>query len=189
MADDIRIEPLGGNHDRAAFSSGSPPLDQFLKTQARQAIEKNLAAVFILTSDGTTILGYYTLSSFVVKLSDIPETIAKRLTKMGQVPATLIGRLARSINVKGKGIGEILLTDALKKALNSAATVASWAVVVDAKDDQAIAFYKRYGFLEFPNTPNRLFLPTNTIRKLFLQNEGPSPGVSQATPEPPAAQS
>ena len=92
------------NHDRAAFSSGSPPLDQFLKTQARQAIEENLAAVFILTFDATTILGYYTLSSFVVKLSDIPETIAKRLTKLGQVPATLIGRLARSINVKEQGL-------------------------------------------------------------------------------------
>jgi hypothetical protein len=85
-------------------------------------------------------------------------------------------------------MGEILLADALKKARNSAATVASWAVVVDAKDNQAIAFYKRYGFLEFPNTSNRLFLPTNTVRELF-QNDGPSPDVSQATPEPPATQS
>jgi len=53
----------------------------------------------------------------------------------------------------------------------------------------AIAFYKRYGFLEFPNTSNRLFSPTNTIRELFLQNEGPSHDVSQARPEPPATQS
>jgi uncharacterized protein (DUF1778 family)/ribosomal protein S18 acetylase RimI-like enzyme len=177
LADNLRIEPLGGTHDRAAFSSDSPPLDQYLKNQARQAIEKNLAVVFVLTSDGTTILGYYTLSSFVVKLNDIPETIAKKLTKIGEVPATLIGRLARSINLKGKGIGEILLTDALKKALHNAATVASWAVVVDAKDNKAIAFYKRYGFLEFPNTPNRLFLPINTIRELFSQNEEPPPAA------------
>jgi hypothetical protein len=134
LPDDLRIEPLGGNHGRAAFSSGNIPLDQYLKAQARQAVDKNLAAVFVLTTDGTKILGYYTLSSFVVKLDDIPEKIAKKLTKMGKVPATLIGRLARSLGAKGKGIGEILLVDAMKKAFLNSATVASWAVVVDAKD-------------------------------------------------------
>jgi ribosomal protein S18 acetylase RimI-like enzyme len=167
LADTLRIEPLGKNHDRAAFSSGSPALDQYLKTQAGQAVEKKLAAVFVLTSDGKTIDGYFTLSSFVVKLSDIPEPIAKKLTKIGEVPATLIGRLARSLNQKGRGIGEILLVDALKKSLVNSATVASWAVVVDAKDEKAIAFYKRYGFVEFPNNTNRLFLPMSSVSKLF----------------------
>lgn len=130
-------------------------------------MDKKLAAVFVLTSDGKTILGYFTLSSFVVKLSDIPEPIAKKLTKIGEVPATLIGRLARSLDQKGRGIGEILLVDALKKALVNSVTVASWAVVVDAKDEKAIAFYKRYGFVEFPNSTNRLFLPMSSVTKLF----------------------
>jgi hypothetical protein len=185
LADDLRVEPLGKDHDRAAFSSGSPPLDQYLKNQAGQAVEKKLAAVFVLTPDSKTILGYFTLSSFVVKLADLPEAIAKKLTKMGEVPATLIGRLARSIDVKGEGMGEILLADALKKALLNSATVASWAVVVDAKEDKAIAFYKRYGFLAFPATASRLFLPMKSIHELFAEKADELvPGLSEAAPAP-----
>jgi predicted GNAT family N-acyltransferase len=167
LSEKPRIEPLGKHHDRAAFSSGSPPLDQYFKNQAGQAVEKKLAAVFVLTPDGKTVHGYFTLSSYVVKLDQLPEEIAKKLTKMDIVPATLLGRLARSEALKGQGIGELLLADALKKALLNSATVASWAVVVDAKDQKAIDFYKRYGFIEFPNTPNRLFLPMKSIRQSF----------------------
>ena len=184
MANDLKIEPLGPQHDRAAFSSGSAALDQYLKTQASQAVEKNLAAVFILTADGKTILGYFTLSAFSVKLTEIPEQLAKKLTKMGEVPATLVGRLARSLDQKGKGIGEILLVDALKKALQNSVTVASWAVVVDAKDENASVFYKRFGFVEFPNTPNRLFLPLRSIEELFAGTTRAEIARSKATTSP-----
>lgn len=87
---------------------------------------------------------------------------------MQEIPATLLGRLARSVEFRGQGIGEVLLVDALKRALQNSAQVASWAVVVDAKDDEAVNFYKRYGFIPFPNKPNRQFLPMNSIRKTFL---------------------
>jgi len=164
----FKIEPLGKYHDRAAFSCGKESLDQYLKTQAGQATSKNLAAVFVLTPDGRKIAGYYTLSSYVVKLDEIPEEIARKLTRMQEIPATLLGRLARSVEFRGQGIGEVLLVDALKRALQNSAQVASWAVVVDAKDDEAVNFYKRYGFIPFPNKPNRQFLPMNSIRKTFL---------------------
>lgn len=173
MSHTLRIEPLGENHDRAAFSCGTEPLDRYLRTLARQAVEKKLAAVFVLTDDGKTILGYYTLSSYVIKLDDLPENLTKKLTKMGEVPATLLGRLARSLHMKGKGIGEILLADALKKAFLNSGTVASWAVVVDAKDQYAAAFYKRYGFVELPTNASRLFLPMNSIRELFEHPDQP----------------
>jgi predicted GNAT family N-acyltransferase len=176
----FRIEPLGDNHDRAAFSCGSVPLDRYLQTQARQAVEKKLAAVFVLTEDGKTILGYYTLSSYVLKLTDIPEAIRKKLTKMGEVPATLLGRLARSTGVKGKGYGPVLLADALKRAFEGSASIASWAVVVDAKDQKTIDFYKEYEFIELPNTPNRLFLPMSSIRQLF-EHDDAKPAAPAAT--------
>ena len=169
MPNNFKIEPLGKNHDRAAFSCGKDPLDQYLKNLAGQAAEKNLAAVFIFTPDGKRIAGYYTLSSHAVKLDEIPEEIAKKLTRMQEVPATLIGRLARSIDYRGLGIGEILLVDALKKTLQNTAHVASWAVIVDAKDQEAGEFYKRYGFLPFPNKPNRLLLPMKSVQKMFTQ--------------------
>ena len=167
MPDNFKIEPLGRNHDRAAFSCGEGTLDRYLKNLASQAVEKNLAAVFILTPNGKSIAGYYTLSSYTVKLDEIPEEIARKLTRMPEVPATLIGRLARSIDLRGQGIGEILLVDALKKALQNSSHVASWAVIIDAKDEKAANFYKRFGFIPFPNIPNRSFLPMKSMQKMI----------------------
>lgn len=188
MDGDFRFEPLGPKHDRAAFSCGTEPLDNYLKTQARKAIEKKLAAVFVYT-DGSKIAGYYTLSSFAVKLDEIPEALAKKLTRMPLVPATLIGRLARSIEFRGKGIGEILLIDALKRAYRNSKEVASWAVIVDAKDGEAVAFYKRFGFVEFPTVEVRLFLPMLSVAELFADNSAPDPAAteSSAPADPPTS--
>jgi predicted GNAT family N-acyltransferase len=161
------FEPLGTSHDRAAFSCGVPPLDKYLQTQASQDMKKSLAAVYVLTPDGKTIAGFYTLSAYSVELDKIPDQIAKKLTRMPEVPATLIGRLARSDAFPKQRIGESLLADALKRSLANSKSVASWAVIVDAKDANAVAFYKKYGFIEIPSTPNRLFLPMETIAELY----------------------
>jgi predicted GNAT family N-acyltransferase len=180
LPDSFKIEPLGKKHDRAAFSCGKDSLDQYLKNQAGQAAGKNLAAVLVLTPDGRRIAGYYTLSSFAVKLDEIPEEIARKLTRMLEVPATLLGRLARSVEFRGQGIGEILLVDALKKTFQNSAHVASWAVIVDAKDQEATEFYKRYGFIAFPARPDRLFLPVASIQKLFKEKgKGDPPANSR----------
>lgn len=160
------MEPLGAKHDRAAFSCGVMPLDKYLQTQASQDMKKNLTAVYVLTTDGKTIVGYYTLSAYSVRLDQIPDALARKLTRMPEVPATLLGRLARSSEFQGQGIGEILLTDALKRSLANSKHVASWTVIVDAKDSNAAAFYKKYGFVDIPATPSRLFLPMETIAKL-----------------------
>lgn len=162
----FNFEPLGANHDRAAFSCGAAPLDRYLQTQASQDMKRNLAAVFVLTPDGKTIAGYYTLSAYSVSLDKIPEEITRKLTKMPEIPTILIGRLARSSAFRSQGLGEILLTDALKRSLANSKQVASWAVIVDAKNVNASNFYKRYGFIEIPSAPNRLFLPMTTIAKL-----------------------
>jgi hypothetical protein len=161
------FEPLGPQHDRAAFSCGIPQLDNYLKTQASQDVKKNLGAVFILTSDGRTIDGYYTLSQHSVQLDVIPQAIARKLTRHPDVPATLIGRLARSLSVAGTGAGEMLLMDALKRILDTSQQVASWAVIVDAKDEKAAVFYEKYGFVRIPTVPNRLFIPMETVARIF----------------------
>jgi predicted GNAT family N-acyltransferase len=162
----LYIEPLGASHDRAVFSCGVPALDKYLQTQASQEMKKNLSAVYVLTPDGKTIAGYYTLSAYSVRLDKIPEEIGKKLTRMPEVPATLVGRLARSTAFGGQGIGEILLIDALKRSLANSKLVASWTVIVGAKDANADAFYKKYGFMDIPATPNRLFLPMEAIARL-----------------------
>jgi predicted GNAT family N-acyltransferase len=165
--DDFRVEPLGRLHDRAAFSCGSEPLDNYLKRQASQDVAKRAAVCFVLTPDGKTVGGYYTLSQYSVDLVKLPEEIAKRLPKYPEVPATLLGRLAISERFRGQKLGEFLLLDALYRCLQQSKQVASAAVVVDAKDEPAKRFYEHFEFLALPDIPNRLFLPINTIEDLF----------------------
>lgn len=168
------IEPLGAKHDRAAFSCGVEALDNYLHTQAGQDLKKHAAVPFILTNDGKTIAGYYTLSQFAVALDVVPPDIAKKLPKYPMIPATLLGRLAIAKEYRGQKLGELLLMDALKRSLDTSQQLASAAVVVDAKDDAAIAFYKKYGFMDLPKIERRLFLPVGTIEKLFRAFTGAS---------------
>lgn len=161
------IEPLREEHDRAGFSCGVEPLDRYLRKQATQDVKKHVAVVFILTPDGQTVAGFYTLSQYAVELDVIPKEIAKKLPKYPLVPATLLGRLAVSAMFRGQRLGERLLMDALHRSFNASRQLASAAVVVDAKDESAAAFYKRYAFVELPKIAKRLFLPMGTIEKLF----------------------
>jgi predicted GNAT family N-acyltransferase len=168
--DDFRVEPLGKAHDRAAFSCSSEPLDTYLKKQASQDVAKRVAVCFVLTPDGKTIAGYYTLSQYAVGLVDLPAEMAKRLPKYPEVPATLLGRLAVGDNFRGQRLGEFLLLDGLYRGLQHSKRVASAVVVVDAKDDSAKRFYQHFEFMPLPDIPNRLFLPMSTIEELFRED-------------------
>src|SRR5947209_7889427 len=90
------VEPLGRQHDRASFACGTPVLDQYLKQLARQDARRYVAAPFVLVPGpgDNTILGYYTLSSFAVDLSDLLQESARKLPAYPNVPVTLLGRLA-----------------------------------------------------------------------------------------------
>ena len=162
------IEPLGAKHDRAAFSCGSQQLDSYLQKQAGQDLKKRAAVPFVITPDHKTIAGFYTLSQYAVDLGELPDDISKKMPKYPMVSA-LLGRLAVSERFRGQGLGEMLLMDALHRALRSSEQIASAAVVVDAKDDQAVAFYKKYGFINLPKIERRLFLPMGTIAQLFSE--------------------
>jgi len=168
VADDtapFRFEALGTHHDRSGFDSGVAPLDRYLRTQAGQDARKNMAAPFVLVLSDETIAGYYTLSSTSVRLADLPEPVVRKLPRYPLVPATLLGRLAVDRRQQGKGYGRLLLADALHRSVRS--EIASFAVIVDAKDDNARRFYERESFLPLPDHPMRLFRPMADIRRLF----------------------
>lgn len=162
------IEPLG-DHDRAAFSCGNVSLDRYIREQASQDVKRGLAAVFVIAGkdEPRIILSYYTLSCRELKIEQLPPKIAMKAGKYGYVGVTLLGRMAVAEKCKGTGLGALTLMNALEKSLNAARDVASWAVFVDAIDDDAASFYRKYGFIELPEDPRRLFLPMNTIAKLF----------------------
>jgi predicted GNAT family N-acyltransferase len=165
------IEPLGPRHDRAAFSCGNQQLDSYLQRQAGQDLKKRAAVPFVITPDHKIIAGFYTLSQYAVDLGELPEEISKKMPRYPMVSATLLGRLAVSGQFRGQGLGARLLMDALHRALQSSKQIASAAVVVDAKDNQAVAFYRKYGFLDLPKIEKRLFLPMETIAQLFSEDD------------------
>lgn len=168
MQSPCTLSPLDKSHDRSTFSCGSPPLDRYLQHQARQDAEKRAAAPFVLTvPPSLRVLGYYTLSASSVAADELPLALLKKLPRYPLLPVSLLGRLAVDQSMKGQGIGERLLMNALHRSLQAAAGVATMAVVVDAKDDSAAAFYHHFNFMPLQNQPQRLFLPMVTIARLF----------------------
>ncbi|PTN37547.1 GNAT family N-acetyltransferase [Desulfonatronum sp. SC1] len=163
-----RIEILGKGHDRSAFDCGVPELDAYLRTQAGQDARRFAAAPYVLCEQGQTrVIGYYTLSTMSIDLVELPQTLATRLPRYPVIPAILIGRLALDRRFHGQGLGEHLLLDALHRCARQAHVVAAAAVVVEAMHDKAAHFYRHYDFTPFPDSPRRLFIPMQTIIKLF----------------------
>lgn len=126
-----------------------------------------MAAPFVLVTPDNRVIGYYTLSAFSIKLYQLPPAQIRKLPKYPTVPATLLGRLAIDRDQRSLGLGEFLLMDALHRSAAATADIASHAVVVDAKDDVAVTFYEKYGFVQFPDHSYRLFLPMHIIKKVF----------------------
>ncbi len=168
LAPSLTFEPLTKNHDRNAFSCGNQSLDHYLQKTATQDARRNIAAPFVLIDAAApkTILGYYTLSAFSVRLDELPPEVIRRLPSYPNIPATLLGRLAVDSGHQNKGYGRDLLMDALRRARDNTLHVASYAVVVDAIDESAVNFYRKHEFLPLRFTPDRLYLPMATISKL-----------------------
>jgi GNAT superfamily N-acetyltransferase len=161
----LRVEALGPQHDRSSFVSGADALDRYLRSQAGQDARKNMAAPFVLVLPDGAIGGYYTLSATGVNLTEFPGDIARKLPRYPLMPATRLGRLTVDRRQQGKGYGRFLLADALYRAARS--EIASFAVIVDAKDDSARRCYERESFLPLPDQPMKLFRPMADIRQLL----------------------
>jgi ribosomal protein S18 acetylase RimI-like enzyme len=161
--DRFQIELLEAHHDRAAFSSGVDALDNYLRQYAWQDARRHLSAVYVLVDPSENrIAGYYTLSAFAIEPREFPLDVSRKLPRR-QVPTYLLGRLAVDMDYRQQGFGKRLLVDALQRALEGSRSIAAMAVIVDAKDDTARAFYERYGFRRFTTDPHRLFIMMGTI--------------------------
>ena len=162
------VEVLQKAHQRDGFDCGVDDLNRYIRALARQDMDRGAAVVYVAVPSGhpTRIAGYYSLSSTGVRLGDLAEATRRHLPRYPLVPATLLGRLAVDRVFQGSRLGERLLIDALERALAASHTIASAAIVVDAKDDRSAAFYARYGFITFPDQPHRLFIPMATVEQL-----------------------
>jgi GNAT superfamily N-acetyltransferase len=160
-----RIRPFDRAVDAASFRCGQSLLDEYISRYASQDVRRNVARVFIATTDRDShqLAGFFTLSAGGISCSDLPESLAKKLPRY-PVPVALIGRLAVATPFQGKGLGSILLADACQKVANASEMLAVVGIVVDAKDAAAISFYRHFGFLPLPNQPARLLLPVPDYR-------------------------
>jgi len=164
MPSPFRLEPLGGGHGRNAFTSGVAPLDRYFQTQVTQDIRRRVATCFVAVEAATgKVAAYYTLTSAGIPISDLPPEIVKKLPRYPSIPAVRIGRLAVDTRFQGKGLGGAMLGDALQRVLSSAP--ATYALLVDAKDEKAVAFYQHHGFIPLASQPRTLFLPLATAAK------------------------
>ena len=160
----IQFIALDAAHDRSIFNSGSEPLDRYFKQQVTQDIRRKVANCFVALTDENRIAGYYTLSAMSFLLTDLPQEMAKELPRYPAVPAVRMGRLAVDQDFKGQGLGGALLADALERCIRS--EIAAYALVVDAKDSQAVNFYQHHGLIAFADKPMTLFLSLATVRLL-----------------------
>ena len=158
----FRIELLGSQHVRGDFSSGSDPLDRYFQQQVTQDVRRRVTACFVAVSKSEQIAGFYTLASTSMALTDLPAATVKKLPRYPTVPAVRMGRLAVDQNFRGKGLGAAMLADALARACD--AEIAAFALVVDAKDQAAVAFYVHHGFIAFEAEAMSLFLPLATVK-------------------------
>lgn len=156
----FRVEALSSAHDRKAFSSGSEPLDRYLRELATQDIKRRVSNCFVALDDADVIAGYYTFAATSLPLTELSAEEAKRLPRYALIPAGLIGRLAVDARFQGQRLGGALILDAAARA--SRADPAIFALVVDAKDDTALAFYEHLQFRRFASRSATLFLPVAT---------------------------
>ncbi len=160
--------PLNHTHRREDFNCGVELLDNYLRNQAGQDVKRRLAVCFILADKEKKVQGYYTLSNAGIPSEYVPLEVREKLPRSyNELPVTLLGRLAIDRKSMGKGLGELLLLDALKRSYEVAvSSIGSMAIIVDPIDKDAIKFYKKYSFILLPDS-GKMFLPMNTIAKLF----------------------
>jgi GNAT superfamily N-acetyltransferase len=163
-----RFEPLDKSHERTGFASGAPELDRYVRELASQDVRRDIARVFVAVQAGSPVVrGFYSLGASSFAREKLAAEQARRLPHY-PVPAALLGRLAVDEGMQGKGLGAALLMDALNRVLLASQTLAVHAMIVDARDGAAAAFYRKYGFIPFADNQHQLMLPMATLRQLLV---------------------
>ncbi len=161
------IDHIQKFHVRDGFSCGTPSLDAFILYGVTQYEKRQLGRTYVATQPNTrSIAGYYTLAAGAVQFAQLPVETSRKLPRH-PVPVVLLARLAVDLQTQGQRLGETLLVDALVRSLSLANQLGVHAVEVDAIDDSAADFYRKYGFVPLSDHAHHLYLPIGTIEKVF----------------------
>lgn len=167
-----REEPVGRHHDRKRFDCGAADLNEYLARYARQNHESGGAKTFVAVSpaEPARILGFYSISPGSIEFARVPAKLTRKLGRY-EVPVFRLGRLAVDRSVQGQGIGGDLLLAAGERALAVAAEVGGVALAIDAKDENAMRWYERFGARRLLDDPLKLVLPLSVIAEVVKSVE------------------
>ena len=159
----MRVLALAGSHDRKGFDCGRPVLNDWLSRMARQHQEKGLSKTFVAIDEASpaVICAYYALTLTEIDGSVMPAD--KRNQFPRRIPGVRLARLAVSLSQQKKGLGELLLVNALERAKRIHDEAGGIGLFVDAMDAQAAAFYQHYGFVASPEQPLLMFLSVGSL--------------------------
>ncbi len=170
MTAPFRLEPLSREHDRASFGCGEEALDRYFQTLVTQDIRRRIANCFVAVEAGKGLLAaFYTIAAGSIAVRDLPAEEASRLPRYPTLPAVRIGRLAVDRRFHGRGLGSALLADAARRSMQAPPAV--FTLLVDAKNEQAAAFYEHHGFRRLASEPRTLFLPLATAENTLLMED------------------
>lgn len=162
MTGSLRIEKLDRSHAVEPFTCGQPELDRFLIRHALRAQQSNSSQTYVALN-GQEVIGFYTIVAGEVHHANAPERVVKGMPRH-PIPLLVLARLAVHTSMQGRRIGSGLLLDALGRTLQVADVVGIRALAVHAKDDEAAAFYRHFGFVPSPTDPRHLFMIIKDIR-------------------------
>ena len=146
------------------FDCGQDALNDYFRNRVGQDVRRDFATCYVAVHKPSgSVAAYYTLSAAGVPVDELPQNITKRLPRYPTVPTVRIGRLAVDQQYRGHKLGSVMLFDAIKRAHTSG--IGAYAILVDAKDESAAAFYEHHGFMRFESAPMTLYLPISKALK------------------------
>lgn len=167
----LRVSPISRAFNRGSFDSGVEDLNIFLCHKALRNKKQRISRTWVLhEEESQDIIGYYTLCSSSISVAELPHEIIRKLPHY-PIPCVLLARLAVGLIWQGNGMGKKLLKDAINKTIQISQIAGVFALLVDAKDDNARSFYEHYGFLRLPTEPYTLFLPMQTLFQQYSERE------------------
>jgi len=169
----ISFEEISQQHDVSGFTCGQPTLDDFLRKNAKNHPRQGLSRTWVVLKE-TVVVAYYTLSFASVSHASATTRVSKGMPRH-DLPVLLLARLAVDQSLQGQGLGSVVLEHAMRRCLQmadaaqtvGAVTLPVRAVLVQAIDAKAAAFYEKYGFDRSPTDPLHLMMLVKDMRKTF----------------------
>lgn len=162
----LAIEPLdAARHDRAAFTCGTDRIDNFFKITASKYLAGDIGRIFVaVEKDGNRLVGFYAVGPHSIDASELEADMKKRLPNYDRISVYYLSMIGTHSDVQGKGVGSVLLADALKRCIRASEQMGGRFVVLDAINDDAARLYGRFDFVPLSSVPGRMVVSIAKLR-------------------------